>query len=362
MDPTSRAPLDQAYAAPRAEAFLPDTPVTRLRRRSGLLLAGSAALFALTFGAMVASNSAKPGALAFLVAAGVAAVGAGYGVVAVVKGAGAGLGLGASAALGSVALSALNVGMTLLGLVSAFISTMSFTRGRQIRFFGKIHLPLVHAGAAWTTSAASLSTLDSDLPGDQLAPRQALAAQWRENGRTEHASVAAFARLTLDLMALGAPPELVVDANRDALDEIRHAQLCFGLARALDGRADSPGPFPEVGRARTLSTTRILALGQLAVDSLIDGALHEGVSARIIAKLARRCEVAVIEVMLKEIAADEGRHARHGWDVVLWCLAEGGEPVARALEGALHSLPKKMASTMPAAARDGSWERLGIMG
>ena len=362
MDPTSRAPLDQAYAAPRAEAFLPDTPVTRLRRRSGLLLAGSAALFALTFGAMVATNSAKPGALAFLVAAGVAAVGAGYGVVAVVKGAGAGLGLGASAALGSVALSALNVGMTLLGLVSAFISTMSFTRGRQIRFFGKIHLPLVHAGAAWTTSAASLSTLDSDLPGDQLAPRQALAAQWRENGRTEHASVAAFARLTLDLMALGAPPELVVDANRDALDEIRHAQLCFGLARALDGRAGSPGPFPEAGRARTLTTTRILALEQLAVDSLIDGALHEGVSARIIARLARRCEVAVLEVMLKEIAADEGRHARHGWDVVLWCLAEGGEPVARALEGALHSLPKKMASTMPAAARDGSWERLGIMG
>ncbi len=341
MDPTSRATLDQTYAAPRAAALSPETAVTRLRRRAGLLLAGSAALFALTFGAMVATNSAKPGALAFLVAAGVAAVGAGYRVVAVVKGAGAGL--GASAALGSVALSALNVGMTLLGLVSAFISTMSFTRGRQIRFFGKIPLPPVQAGAAWTTSAASLSTLDRDLPGDQLAPRQALAAQWRENGRTEHASVAAFARLTLDLISLGAPPELVVDANRDALDEIRHAQLCFGLARPL-------------------STTRILALGQLAVDSLIDGALHEGVSARIIAKLARRCEVAAIEVMLKEIAADEGRHARHGWDVVLWCLAEGGEPVARALEGALHSLPKKIASSMPAAARDGSWERLGIMG
>lgn len=27
--------------------------------------------------------------------------------------------------------------------------------------------------------------------------------------------------------------------------------------------------------------------------------------------------------ILKEIAADEGRHAAHGWDVVAWCLAEG---------------------------------------
>lgn len=82
----------------------------------------------LTFGAMVATNSAKPGAIVFLVSAGLAAAGAGYGVIAVVKGTSAGL--GASAALSSVALSVLNVGMTLLGLVSAFVSTMSFTRGR----------------------------------------------------------------------------------------------------------------------------------------------------------------------------------------------------------------------------------------
>ena len=51
---------------------------------------------------MVATNSAKPGAIVFLVSAGLAAAGAGYGVIAVVKGTSAGL--GASAALSSVAL------------------------------------------------------------------------------------------------------------------------------------------------------------------------------------------------------------------------------------------------------------------
>ncbi len=88
--------------------------------------------------------------------------------------------------------------------------------------------------------------------------------------------------------------------------------IVFGLARAIDGCVQSPGAFPEAARARTLSRSRTLALAQLAVDSLVDGALHEGVSARIIAKLARRCEAPAIQVILKEIAADEGRHARHG--------------------------------------------------
>ena len=107
--------------------------------------------------------------------------------------------------------------------------------------------------------------------------RAALAAQWREHGRTGHASIAAFAKLTLELIALGAPPELVEGSPRDALDERRHTQLCFSLARALDGKAESPGAFPAALSARSTSLPRTASLARLAVDSLIDGALHEGV-------------------------------------------------------------------------------------
>jgi hypothetical protein len=297
-----------------------------------------------------------------MVAAALAVAGAGHSIVALVKGIGVAAGPGAAA--WSITLAGANLFMTFLGLVTAWLSTMTFTRGRQIRSFGKILLPPVESQRdAWTTLA---KTGELGLDGATLAldaeTRAALAAQWRENGRTEHASVAAFARLTLDLMALGAPPELVAGANRDALDEIRHAELCFGLARALDGRTEGPGAFPAAAKARTPSAVRTVALAELAVDSLIDGALHEGVSARIVAKLARRCEDATIGSLMKEIAADEGRHARHGWDVVKWCLAEGGEPVAKALAGALRMLPEKMSSPMPDEARDGRWERFGIMG
>ena len=53
----------------------------------------------------------------------------------------------------------------------------------------------------------------------------------------------------MDLAQRGAPPELIEAANSDSLDEIRHADLCFSIARALDGRSESPAPFPAARHA-----------------------------------------------------------------------------------------------------------------
>ena len=241
-----------------------------------------------------------------------------------------------------------------LGFLLTGAMTSMFRRGRQLRQGGKVLLPDVLPGETWTTLATGASVTGEVTHG--------LAAQWRENGRTEHASVGAFARLTLDLMALGAPPALIAAANRDALEEIRHAELCFSLARDLDGHEESPGPFPAAATARTLLPGRTLALAALAVDSLVDGALHEGVSARVIARVAKVCEEPKIRAMLREIAADEGRHAAHGWDVVQWCVKEGGEPVVASMRGALAALPAEMLSPLPEEAAAGEWERYGIYG
>jgi hypothetical protein len=194
------------------------------------------------------------------------------------------------------------------------------------------------------------------------ALRRALANRWRWNGQTEHASVAAFAQLSLDLLALGAPPALVHAAGRDGQDEIRHAELCFSLARGLGGDARGPLAFPQAREMPARPPTRTLWLAQLAVRSLIDGALHEGLSARVIAQLARRCEDPAIHAVLRELAADEGRHAAHAWEVVDWCLQEAGEPVLQALRGAAAVLPDAYAGNLPEGAADGSWERYGIPG
>jgi hypothetical protein len=246
-----------------------------------------------------------------------------------------------------------NLFMACFGMLVAYLGTVGFSRGRQLRSFGKVLLPALEPNADWAGTSFAL--------GGQPLP-EGLADQWRENGKTEHASVAAFARLTLDLMALGAPPSLIQAANEDALDEIRHARLCFSLAAALDGEAAGPAAFPQAQRVSTLPRSRPLALAKLAVDSLVDGALHEGVSARIIAKLSHRCAVPAIQAALKEIAADEGRHAAHGWAVTRWCLEQGGTPVAVALSGALKALPREMHSNLPDRASEGAWERWGIHG
>jgi len=130
------------------------------------------------------------------------------------------------------------------GMLIAYFGTVGLSRGRQLRRFGRVLLPGLRPHPAWTTSTVVLD-------GQEDVPAGA-ADQWRENGKTEHASVAAFARLTLDLMALGAPPSLIAAANRDALDEFRHTELCFSLAHAPDGKSLSPGPFPQAQQVATL--------------------------------------------------------------------------------------------------------------
>ena len=354
-EPTVEAPAPaEAATITVAESPAPTSRPWRstpaLLAMSVLLILGATVAEGVGAPSQVATGIALTGGVLFLLTAFVALFRTVSGIVALARDVYAGkaddAGVSIPAVLG-------NLVMAGFGMLIAYVSTVSFSRGRQLRRFGRVLLPDLRTSPDWATSEMTLSA--------ENAPA-GLADQWRENGKTEHASVAAFARLTLDLMGLGAPPALIAAANRDALDEIRHTELCFSIARGLDGKSVSPGPFPQAQRVATLPRSRRLALAKLAVDSLVDGALHEGVSARIIAKLAQRCEVPAIRAALKEIAADEGRHAAHGWTVVSWCLAEGGRPVGNALLGAIRTLPREMRSELPLGAAEGGWERWGIHG
>ena len=351
-------PLALVAAAPlKAAPLAMKRPLWRLAsdrafRMFGLGFAGAALFIAATF--FTGGNRYVVLAFGGLCTA-LFAIGAGRAVVALLRMRKAQTPVPAKAVALVVAFPFLVGGFfSFLGAAVTLLSTMGFARGRQLRRHGKILLPPVEAGGLWAHLPLQASASE--------ALRDALAARWRENGRTEHASVAAFARLTLDLMVLGAPPSLIEAANRDAKDEIRHTELCFSLARALDGKTESPGAFRGAQYARSLPASRTLALARLAVDSLVDGALHEGVSARVLARLTRRCEEPTVREALRELAADEGRHAAHGWDVVEWCLAEGGQPVAHALRGAINALPEQINSDLPPGAREGEWERHGIHG
>ena len=59
---------------------------------------------------------------------------------------------------------------------------------------------------------------------DNSTYKQEVGLQWLRQAEEEHASVASFARHTLQLMSFGAPSELLKESQRASVDEIKHAK------------------------------------------------------------------------------------------------------------------------------------------
>src|SRR6185436_5474545 len=97
------------------------------------------------------------------------------------------------------------------------------------------------------------------------AERTELARAWSEIGLMEHASVAAFARFTLQLLSVGAPAALVEQSQQALADELLHTRLCFSLASAYAGEALGPGRLP------TEHALDLTALADIAALTLHEG-------------------------------------------------------------------------------------------
>lgn len=271
---------------------------------------------------------------------------------------------GKPASLGALLLSAGAVGAALLMDFAVWNKVLDqlypvyFAHGRRLHRGRKILSAASRPGHGWTTP-------NGPLAGDLAIPPEAkagVAAQWRENAAKEHASIAAFAQLTLDLLAVGAPAHLISSAQQASLDEVGHAEVAYALAKEIDGLSLVPAPFPEAHTRRALSRNRPLALAQIAVDALADGALNEGMASRLLVRLSKCSATPELSRLLKDMATDEAKHARDSWDVVEWCLEEGGELVHRALSRAAERMPDELGSPLPEAARDGAWSKWGVQG
>ncbi len=170
--------------------------------------------------------------------------------------------------------------------------------------------------------------------------RSRLARHWTEAARMEHASIAAFARFVLQLLALGAPPDLVADAQRAMEDETRHARLAFGLASAYAGADIGPGRFAVGGSLDAMDLRSILA------TTFAEGCIGETVAAleatEALEQLGDRDPV--VAAILATIAADEARHAQLAWRSVAWMVSAFGPAARDALEDALR---EALAEEMP---------------
>jgi hypothetical protein len=230
------------------------------------------------------------------------------------------------------------LGITLL----AVLESGGLSCGRPLRVRGQWVITGVAAAAepgGWTEPLALAPVPE--------AARRVLAEVWTVEARAEHAAVAAFSKLALELMALGAPPDLVARANRSAIQEIEHARLCFAVASAYAGRALEPAPLPEALAGDTPDLSR------LARESLLDGCLREGLASHVAEMGAASARDPAIVHVLRVQAKEEAQHAAFSWSIVEWAVARGGESLRRRLVAEVDTLEFPRCDDFPEHGRVG---------
>lgn len=176
--------------------------------------------------------------------------------------------------------------------------------------------PLMVDGDARVAPAAARADWTTDLlvrfPAD-ATERAALAAYWTRIAAFEHASVASFARVTLQLMALGAPRDLLADTQQAALDEVSHAAFAYTLASRYAAPI-GPGALPYGGVFVDTSARGVM----LAV--IEEACVGETMGAAELLAAADGAEEPALAAALRKAGEDEARHAALAWRTLAWLL------------------------------------------
>ena len=137
---------------------------------------------------------------------------------------------------------------------------------------------------------------------------------WLQHAEAEHASVASFARHTLQLMSIGAPADLLVASQQASLDEIKHARICYGISSAFIGTDFWPGALDVEGSLEKMTLKQI-------IESIIqEGCIEETLSAIEAWRKASITDDKAIESALSQIASEETNHAQLAWNTIRWIM------------------------------------------
>lgn len=188
-----------------------------------------------------------------------------------------------------------------------------------------------------------------------MAEDEALAAsRWSARAAAESASADRFDQIAVLLPAHGVPDALVDRLLAAAADERRHASICAEIARTLpDPTASGPralglpplrGDTPAARLAEEL--TFLLAAGETLAISLLDAAA------------APPCAPAIADA-LRQIQADEVRHAALGWELLDALRASA--PDAEAWAPALSRMAALVVFSAIDGAPDGGAPTWGVL-
>jgi len=207
----------------------------------------------------------------------------------------------------------------------------------------------LRSGTGWA-GGASRERASSSLTAEQ---RSRAAEHWAAAALMEHASIAAFARFTLQLMHLGAPRDLIVSSQHAMLDETAHAEACFALASRYLEAPVEPGRLAMEA-----------ALDEHELEPIVRLAFREGCVGETAAALEEREDLdhasdPEVRAALERIAVDELRHAELAWRFVRWALGQSGA-VRPLLEREAARLEAEL-SAPPSAAADGELVEHGVL-
>ena len=136
--------------------------------------------------------------------------------------------------------------------------------------------------------------------------------RWLDQAEAEHASVASFARHTLQLMSLGTPTQFLAASQEASKDEIEHSKISFGFASSFLGSPFGPGPLNVEGSLKKMDVAKI-------IGSIIrEGCIEETISAVEAHFREHFAQDTAVKKALSQIASDETSHAQLAWDAVYW--------------------------------------------
>ena len=162
--------------------------------------------------------------------------------------------------------------------------------------------------------------------------RTRLSEQWTRIALMEHASIAAFARFSLQLLSLGAPASLIESATAAMADETKHAKACFALASRYAAMPLGPG---RLSVERSLDES---SLAEIVLITIREGCVGETVAAIEAREAAEHASDPAVRELLLQISEDETRHAELAYRFVSWALSLGGVQLERAVQREFEAL------------------------
>lgn len=145
----------------------------------------------------------------------------------------------------------------------------------------------------------------------------AVRREWLRRVEAEYRSGAHAQHLTLWLMQLGAPPDLLELGLNVVRDELSHAELSEEVYRAAGGTGAPELSRESLGLARHATEPLELDVLRTGVEMFC---LGETIAVRLFTRLREGCTVPVARRAIDRILRDEVGHRDFGWTLLEWLL------------------------------------------